>query len=196
MKKLPRQMLVMMLLCAVVAFGYSRPFININLSFLGTTRTTSLSLATVFEDSDSPLGNLNMGQSDLSDMAGGDSFMEDVAGRIILSVGAYLIAFVMLLAIFIITIVGKLKKVKIAMLALASSLIIVSGAVIMTVPGVITDTLANRLGFLALFIDVGELLSINLGIGFWLILTAFLSMLLTEVYMIFNKRKVQHGDAA
>jgi len=70
-----------MLLCAVAAFGYSRPAINVNLSFLGTTRTTSFSLATIFEDSESPLDNLNVGQSDLSEMMGDDSIMEDVMGR-------------------------------------------------------------------------------------------------------------------
>jgi len=170
-----------MLLCAVAAFGYSRPAINVNLSFLGTTRTTSFSLATIFEDSESPLDNLNVGQSDLSEMMGDDSIMEDVMGRVVLSVGAYLVSFVLLLAIFIIALFEKLRKTKIVMLTLALSLVIVSGVTILTVPGIMADILSARMGLLALFINVGELLSISLGTGYWMILTALAIMLLVEV---------------
>ena len=195
MKKLPKQMFIIMILCAITAFGYTRPAINIHLSFFGETRTTSLSLATVFEDSESPLNNLNVGQSDLSDMAGGDGFMEDVMGRVVLSVVAYLATFVLLLAIFMITLFGKLKKTKIVMLAIALILIIVSGTTILTVPEIITDSLTACLGFLALFINVADLLSISLGVGYWIILSTLAVMLLIEISTFFITLRTRTGEA-
>jgi len=79
---------------------------------------------------------------------------------------------------------GKLNKTKMVVLALAFSLMILAGFVILTVPGIIANTLADRMGFLALFIEVTELLNIGLGFGYWIILSALAGMLLIDVYMI------------
>jgi len=165
------------------------------MSFLGTTRTVNLSLTTVFEDFETPLNSLSMEQSDLADMVVGGDILAGVMGRVVVSVAAYLITLVLILAIYIFTVMGKLNKTKMVILALAPALIILSGLVILTVPGIVTSTLAGRIGLLALFIDIGELLSISLGFGYWIILFALIGMLLAETYMIFIKwRKCMKGD--
>ena len=184
MRNLTKQRFIIMILCFVAFFGFSRPAIRVSMSFLGTTRTVSLSLATVFEGFENPLNKLNSGQSDLSDMVGGDDIIGNVMGRVILSVALYFITSVLVLLIYIVTVMGKLNKTKMVVLALAFSLMILAGFVILTVPGIIANTLADRMGFLALFIEVTELLNIGLGFGYWIILSALAGMLLIDVYMI------------
>ena len=195
MIKLPKHRVIVMILCFIAFFGFSQPAIRISMSFLGTTRTVNLSLTTVFEDFETPLNSLSMEQSDLADMVVGGDILAGVMGRVVVSVAAYLITLVLILAIYIFTVMGKLNKTKMVILALAPALIILSGLVILTVPGIVTSTLAGRIGLLALFIDIGELLSISLGFGYWIILFALIGMLLAETYMIFIKwRKCMKGD--
>jgi len=172
----------LILLCAAALLGYFKPVINIQISVLGISRESNISLTTVLRRSDSPLGYLEMGQSDLSGLFGDNDMMADIRGRIMVSAISFVMAFALLLIVIVFTVLGKFSFASIIMLSIAIILNIVAGYTFLTLPGILESSLSNLLGFLAIFLNVPEMIQISLGAGYWITMISVAGLLVMRIF--------------
>jgi len=173
--------IIFVTLCVVALIGFFLPAIYVELSFLGNTRTSSFSLATVFEDSESWFGGMDFAQSDLADRFVDDDIMANVDNRITVSVALYFITLVLTLCVLTLSLLGRLPKVTTVLLACATTLYIVAARTILTIPAILLEGIQNALGFFALFINISEMIAITLGIGYWLTLAMLASATIIKI---------------
>lgn len=170
------------------------PAVTVRLAFLGTERSANFSLATPFENNDSPFGDEGGGfaQSDLLDLVDIDIFdmQDDIGGRMARAAGSYMATFLLLIAALIFVLIGKLNKTSILLHMLSLGLFIYSGRAILSVPEIIFERIENLLGFFAMFINIRELLQISLGMGYWVTLVALVVVLATRVVLLIIKNKI------
>jgi hypothetical protein len=178
-------------LCVIALVGFFLPAIQVEMSFLGSARTSNFSLATVFEDSDSPFEGMDFAQSDLADRFGDNDMMADVGSRVALSVAFYLITFVLVLCVLAFTGLGRLPRLTAAVIVCGAVLFFVAGRVILTVPGILLEGLENRMGFLALFIDFSEMLTISLGAGYRLTMIVLGGVALVKGLVLLHTARVK-----
>ena len=177
--------IIIVTLCVIALIGFFIPAIYVELSFLGNTRTSGFSLATVFEDNESQFGGMDFAQSDLADRFVDDDIMADVTSRITLSVALYFITLALTLCVLVLSLLGRMPKVTAVLLACAVTLYIVAGRTILTVPAILLEGIQNALGFFALFINISEMIAITLGTGYWLTLIVLAIATLTKIIGIF-----------
>ncbi|MDR0273348.1 MAG: hypothetical protein LBI27_08550 [Clostridiales bacterium] len=176
-----RSKIFILAVCVIALIGYSQAALKVHLSFLGITRTFDFGISTIFEE-EGPFAQLDLGESDASDILSDSDAVQEITERIIISVASYFAAGVMLIVTIIFSLLKKSRGVfEIIFSLLAIILHIVSSRVIQTVPELVAaelaDILANRLGFFARFINP-NILRIELGNGYWITLFAILLLFL------------------
>jgi|GEM_PF-2759300 len=159
-------------LCLAAFAGFFMPAIHVTMSFFGFSRTTSFSVATVFEDSGSQMGDVNIVDSEVFNMLTDNDLVRDVVPRIVISVVLYVLGLVMLLLTLLFSLLNKFIIIKTFASAMALIFIVIAGVIIRTVPALIYDSITNMLGFFALFINIQEMISIAFGAGYWIIVIA------------------------
>ena len=194
--------IIICIVAAIAVIGFFRPAVNINLDINGNKRQLSLSMESVFNRPENPFGNMDSDESsgilsrfsdmDLLDFS--SETFKDVRATIIRSVGSYLISLILLIIIFILAIIGKLKKVSIILSAISFALLIYAGRTILSVQepfmNGIVNNIENALGFLASFMNISDLLMIEIGLGggYWLtVITICCMVLLKATRIIQNK---------
>lgn len=176
-------------LCIVALAGFWLPAIRVELSFLGISRSTNLSIATFFESTDSPMETLNLGQTDISDILGENDMLQDAGARIALAVISYLLSLLATLALLIFTFLNKFVIIRIVLAAMAAVLLAVAARAILSVPDIIAETLTNILGFFAMFLNLSEMIQITLGSGLWTPAITLVIIFLFELTLRFRKVK-------
>jgi hypothetical protein len=173
-------------LCVIALIGFLLPAINISIDFFGISRTVTLSMASFFDRPDNPFGDLdisNLSQINIFDMS--DDMFEEVSAKIVTAVGAYFITSILLIVLLICMIAGKLKKAGIILSAASLVLFIYAGYTITTVVESLLARLQSSieaaLGFFAMVIDISYILTLSLGNGFWLTLTAIGGIVLVNI---------------
>jgi len=171
----------------VALAGFFMPAVTVRLAFLGTERSANFSLATPFENNDSPFGGEAGGfaQSDLLDLVDIDIFdmRDDIGGRMARAAGSYLATFLLLIAVLIFVLIGKLNKTSLLLHVLCIGLFIYSGRAMLSVPEILFERIENMLGFFAMFINIRGMLQISLGMGYWVTLVALVVLLATRIVL-------------
>jgi len=183
------QKIVLSALCAICMAGFFLSAINVTLAFLGHSQTTSVGLRTLFERRDPQEGVVNFEQSDIGNIFENNYMLQGVLFRVVFSATAYMLTLLLILAIFFLVLFGRLKRLQIALTLLAAVSLVVAGVVILTVPTTLAAAIADMLGFLALFLNVSEIFSLSLGVGYWLTLSMLILLLFTQILIKFDKRK-------
>ena len=167
-------------LCLVGVVGFFLPAIHVGFSVFFIEGSTSFSLATIFEnrEDDDPF-NLDHFDPDNFEL------VTNVAGRAVFSIMAYFAAGAALLTVAILAILNRFNLAKIICLVAAFLLYVAAGRMALTLPDLINIEIKaiaqNMLGILAAFIDLSQTVTLRLGAGFWLTLTALTGMLLAEI---------------
>lgn len=165
------------------------PLFNLRIEFLGMDTTIEFSLRTVFQNvggssNEISLGsNLNLGQSNT---------MSDI----IMPFGAYLLA---LLLIIIGTALVFFDKIKTAtttiILSVAFGLMIYVGFGLTNLPNVIgyaiTEMIGNNLlmGLFVSMINISEIVTIGLGVGYWLMIILIVLFVLVKLPLDINSKQ-------
>jgi hypothetical protein len=89
-------------------------------------------------------------------------------------------AMLLLIVLLVFTLLGRLKKTRVTLSAVSLVSLIYAGYTISTITEPLHEALINTLGFLVLFMDISNMITINLGIGYWLTLTAAGLLLLAK----------------
>jgi hypothetical protein len=167
------------------------PAININIEFLGNSRDMSLSVKTLFENSNSRFGGSDFSQADMFNLSGSNMFenlISDVRGKLITSVGAYFVTLLLLIISLVFIIIGKFKIAVMSITAIGIALLAYAGNTILSVTEIIISSLEGSLGILALFINLSNMLQITLGGGYWLTIITLGGLLLaTEGNFVYGK---------
>jgi len=194
-----RQRVILVVICIVALAGFFLPAATVRLSFLGVERTANFSLATPFENNDSPFGGRDGGfhQSDLLDLVDLDIFdmRDDIGGRMIRAVASYLAAFVLALAVAILLLLGKCKKASLLLHLLAIGLLIYAGRTITTVPDMLFERIEDLLGFFAMFLNIRGMLQVNLSMGYWVSLVGLAILLVARVVIAGLTRNLDPGSS-
>ena len=191
--------LILVAMCSVALLAFFLPAVNVEVSFLGLSTSTSFGMASLVNRPDNPFGAIDMPNlsqhnlRDLIDLSGDDNPFADVGTRLITSVAAYFITAVLLITVLICTIAGKLKKVCIALLALALALFLYARYMISTIPALMQSAFEGFLGFFAMFLNLSNIISISLGSGFWLTLIMIVCMLITKTIILISTTKQLGG---
>ena len=115
--------IITLALCAIALVGFFLPAVNVRMAFIGIERTSSFSLATPFDNTDSLFGDAGFAnQSDLSNLTG-DNLFQEIRGTMVLSIASYFVAFLLLVVTTICAMFGKLKRTSILLLALSAGLL-------------------------------------------------------------------------
>jgi hypothetical protein len=171
-------------LCLAALAGFILPAVNIGIEFLGNSRSISLSIRTLFENSGSRFGGSDLSQADLFNLSDSNMFenlLADVRTVLITSVGAYFMTLILLIIILIFIFTGKFNKAIVIMSGVSVALLAYAGSTILSVTEILLSTLESSLGFLAMFINLSDLLKINLGIGYWLTMITLGCLLVLKI---------------
>jgi len=179
--------IILVALCLVALIAFLIPAISLETSFMGMSTNTTFGIATIFDSQDNPFAGMDMpgiqqrDMRDFLDLFGDDNPFADVGTRLVISVGAYFITAVLLVVFLICTLLGKLTRVSTVLLVIGFALFVYAGYMISTVPEHMQAAFANLLGFLAMFIDISNIINISLGIGYWLTLVMMGCMVLIKL---------------
>ena len=172
-------------LCIIALVGFFLPAVVLIVDFLGNSYSQSFSLAALFSQSrgagtdffsglgESPLGELLSG-------IGNDS-IDQMMRALLMSVGAYLIAAVLVVLALAVQLLGRFKKIGAAVTGLALGLLVFAAIRILGVPGLAAAALEESLGFFASLLDVSRLLHLRLGYGMLLSIAALGCALVVQV---------------
>ena len=198
--KAGRQFFIMAL-CIVALAGFFLPVINVHLSFLEEEHTSGISLITALDRSESLLDRLDLsGQFDMDeteflqtlDEIHFVDIMEDAVRAVTFSASSYIVVLILLFAVFVLAFMGKFALLKIVMLAISLVLLIIAGAVIVTVPelavDILHDIMEETVEIFAAFMDISEIIQVKIGVGYWITLCPIAVMLLTETLKYFQKK--------
>jgi len=188
-KKPTMQKIIIALLCFICIVGFFMPSVNVRLSFLGFSETTSFSLATFFERNDGSIERLDFEHSDLGDIVNGSDMLQGIVTRLIFSITTYTLSILLILAVLTLTIIDKGWRIRMALSIFAFSSFISAGIVISTVPAVLVDTATYMLGFLALFLNIEEMFNLSLGSGYFVTLSSLIALLFTNIIIYIDKNK-------
>jgi len=182
-------------LCVLALIGYTQPAVNVHLSFLDMTYSSSFGMATVFADSEDPLDMLGLDESELSELLAEVDMVEHfeyVRGRIILPIALYVVVLVLLLVILAFNFWGKFKRAKLAAIAASLALFAIVGSVTFAAQEIVFDILYSALeyffGDFAALINISEFIYVELGAGYWITMFAIAGMLLVEIAMFLKGR--------
>jgi len=179
--------IILIAACMVALAGFFFPAISLNVNFFGMGTSTTFSLATFFNPPDNPFGTMDLpglrqdGLRDLIDLSGDNNPFADVGVRLVTAVAAYFGTFILLVVVLIFALAGKLKKPSIVLLGLSLALFAYAGYAISTIPALMQVAFENFLGFFARLLDLSNIISINLGVGFWITLAAIACTLIMRV---------------
>jgi hypothetical protein len=180
------------MLCILTIIFYFQPAVHLNFYILTIERSTSFSLATLFESGDGSF-RLDLADTDFSTLIPDSDVVGEIGLRLGVSVAAYGLVLLIILAVLFFTAVGKLRKCRIFLIIPALGLYITAGRVILTVPPlanrVLHDAIDRMLGFFARFIHIPDIISIELGLGYWLTLITLGVMLVTEGIFLKGRSK-------
>ena len=173
--------------CLVALVAFLLPAIRLEITIFESS-TYTFSMASLFNRSGS-----GSDVFDLSEMLGGDFF--DVAAqdhplaaigiRLMMAVGGYFLAAILLLATFLFICVGKFKKMTVILPLIAFAVLSFSGYTVLGITEAVQSGLESLLGFWAAFIDVSNMMSISLGFGFWSALIAIGGLLIFRIGLRF-----------
>jgi len=179
--------LILIILCVIALAGFFLPAMRLNVSFFGLGTSTTFSLATFFNPPDNPFGAMDLpglqqrDLRDLIDLSGDDNPFADVGARLVASIGAYFVTFILLVIALVFALMDKLRRASIALLSIAFVLFAYAGYAITTIPALMQEAFENFLGFFARLLDLSNIISITLGIGFWITLAAIACALVMRV---------------
>jgi len=190
MIKILKYIVISLYIIAIV--GFFLPFASLELSFFGTYRQVNFSLMTIFQNnSQDPLFGGGLGYSDLGEFISDLDEVRNVTNRAVLAAVCYGSSFLMVLVVLIFTILNKLKYLRILLAAIIVCLFIYAGHIISGIPYMIFDEIENMLGFFALFINFRGMLSISLGIGYWISLITMCVNFVILIPASFRKSKIE-----
>jgi hypothetical protein len=182
--------IILIVLCLIGIIGFLLPAINLNIEFFGNSITTSLSLGTLFENTESRFGGSDLFQADMFDFSGENIFSNiftDVRGKVIRSVGSYFVTLIILIVTFIFVVINKFKKTSIVMLAVSLILFVYAGRTILSVVEILLLEIQSMLGFIAVLIDISEMITVTLGNGYWLTIVTIISLIITQIILLHYK---------
>ena len=161
------------------------PLFTLNIEIFGNNSSMEFSLRTIFQNigssgGDSPFGDLEQfGQND---------FIKEI----IMPFGAYLLMLLLIIIGTIFVFFNKFKAVTSALLVVAMGLVVYTGFGLINLPsvlaGAITDLLGNNplMGIIVSMIDISEIVSVNLGVGYWLTVTLIMAFVMTKIALDFK----------
>jgi len=174
-----------LLLCITALVGHLLPLMSINIDvFDRVSQSTDISIGNIMSirnDADSPLGGIDAPDSVFSGLLGGDEGMDGVAGKMMTTMGLYLVSLVLLIFVLVLSILNKFRKTSIAVLAVSLSAYVYIGFTVSNLAADIIGTLEQRLGFFAMLFNLSEMITIVLGNGYWLTISAITCMMLVKI---------------
>jgi hypothetical protein len=182
---------ILLALCLTALAGYLMPLMSINIDvFDRVSQSMDISIGNILSirsDADSPFGGIDSSESVFSGMLGGGEGMSEITGKLMISIGLYLVAFILLLVVLVFSEINKLKKTSIAILALSLSFYVYIGFTVSNLAADIIGMLEQRLGFFAMLFNLSEMITVSLGNGYWITLAAICCMVLVKLVQIFQK---------
>ncbi|MCL2224958.1 MAG: hypothetical protein FWB96_08340 [Defluviitaleaceae bacterium] len=166
--------IAMLIICAIAVVGYAMPAISVHLSVLGIQETYNFRLSSAFEDG-GLLSQLNLADSDLADILTENEAVRNISRRIFASVATYLLSLLFFATAILLFFTEKNKKrvpIRLALIGDALIFHIASALLIRSVPPMVARELQRLLWFLARFINVDDILQIELATGYWVTLSA------------------------
>ena len=155
-------------LCVAALAGFFLPAVNIDINFLGWSANVSLSASSVFHKPDS-LGGSDLPRADLIGLFGENIFTEifsDAETAVITSAAAYFAVFLLLIINLVFMLSGRFKKITNIILVSSFALFVYAGAAVTSAAEALLAGVESALGFLALFLNLHDMLTISLGIGY------------------------------
>jgi succinate-acetate transporter protein len=171
--------------------GFVLPAINLNIDFLGNSHSMNFSVSTLFSRPESRFGGSELSQADLFNLSDNNMFQDmfaEISPKLITSVGAYFVTLILLIVITVFTFINKFTKSTNIMITLSFVLFAYAGYTILSLMETLYNGLESSLGFLALFLNISDLLKINLGHGYWITLVAIGSILLIKIFIYIHSR--------
>jgi len=159
--------------------GIFFPLVNISVHLLGTA-DISFGLIDILRSLSDEASH------EVFDLVTSDILSSDIGMHIFLLFAAYILAIILTVITLILTFTNKLKIVKIAFVSTATILMVYTGIRINALPEVLiyyleetlVDHLDGFIGFLTSIIDFSNIFEINLGLGYWITLSALLLLLM------------------
>ena len=200
LQKIKIEQIIITALCLITLIGFFLPAINISIDFMGRETSISLSMRSLFERSESRFGGADLSQADLFNLGGDNMFSDiiaDVSGIIVRSVGAYIITLILLIVILVLTLFNKIPKITMGMSAVSLGLFIYAGNTVLTAKEALVVGLESSLGFLAMFLNISEMIFITLGNGYRMTLIMLVCLLLAKiVFFIIDLKQKKSQDIA
>jgi hypothetical protein len=189
---------ILTVLCLIGIIGFLFPAFNLNLEIFNNSTTISLSLGTLFENTESRFGGSDFLQADMFNFSG-DNILSDVFAnfgeKLIRSVGSYFVTLIILIITLIFAIINKFKKTSIVMLAISLIMFVYAGSTILSVVETLVVEIQSMLGFIAMLIDISEIITVTLGNGYWLTIATITSLLITQIiFYIIKWKRVKVED--
>jgi hypothetical protein len=166
-----KQRVILTVICLIALTGFFLPAVNVEISFMGRTTSSSFSAASFFNRPDNRLSGLGLPQTELFDLDDASLFA-NAGTRLIVSAASYLTALGLLTAVTVCAALGVLMKTGIVLSAVSTGLMVYAGYTIMTVAEPIIEALNETFGFLSRIMDFSNLITITPGAGYLLTLSA------------------------
>jgi len=169
------------------------PLFTLNIGIFGNSSSMEFSLRMIFQNIGGSNGNVAFG--DLVQFG-----HNDFAREIILPFGAYLLTLLLIIIGTVFAFLDKFKTVTSALLVVALGSIVYVGFGFINLPTVlgdaITDLLGNNplMGVFASMINISEIVSINLGVGYWLTMAFIITFVVVKFTLDFVVIKPQVKD--
>ena len=172
-------------LCALVLVGFFQPALRLQVSILMLERQVDFSLARFF------MPQTGLGwylwdarELDFFTFVSDSDVISDVGWRVGISVGAYFFALACVLAVIFLW--KKWRRGCLVLEGAALGLMAVAGPLMMSVPPLANEVLAEAvrsnvlLALMALFVDISTIIQLELGWGYWLILLGLGALFVTD----------------
>lgn len=167
-----RKKIVCISLCLAALFtGSVLPFFHLDFNLFSHSQEISIRLIDVIRQ----LGNVNgdVTQNGMLNLSQDPNLLANMGTESILPIGAYLLTLVLIAITFLFILIDKFEKAIWILLSISLVSAIYAGYGISALP----STLGSELGFLTAFIDISEVIHLNLGSGYFIMVTLVAGLL-------------------
>ena len=126
--------ITLLVLCAAALIGYFLPLMSIEIDvFDRVSQSKDISIGNIFSlrnEADSPFGGIDSSESVFSGLLDGNEGMANITGKLMTSMGLYLIALLLLIIVLALSSFNKFKKTSIALLVVSFSFYVYIGSIV------------------------------------------------------------------
>jgi len=189
-EKLKNKKTIDIALCLVALLGFIFPTFVFNINILHRSQEMSIGVRNIFQNMGASGNELSV---QLSQRGGGGLAFTDIGANFILSIGAYILALILVVIVLFLIIIDKLPKIRAALTGISFFSCIYAGIGIWAIPDTIENLLTSQIESFGGtgMIDLSGSISINHGAGYWLMFIAIGSLLLIKLatLMAFKNQK-------